>query len=205
MSTAGEISGTGKRIYSEPNRAPRYTEDFYTEPAWTVDLLLDEEEFQGSVWDPACGSGTIPKAFARHMNFQGNNLFASDIVDRGYGWQANFLATIGTHHILAADNIVTNPPYRLAEEFVRRALELARQKVAVLVQSKFLFSQKRYRLFTEHPPTRIYFLSTRPSMPPGDLLAAGEIEAKGGKVDYLWIVIDKSYQGPTTAHWLLRK
>ena len=99
-------------------------------------------------------------------------------------------------------SIVTNPPYGLAEAFVRHALLPAEYNVAVLVQSKFPYSQRRHRLFSEHPPARIYFLSDRPSMPPGDKLAADIVEAKGGKTDYLWKVWDRSHLGPTTAYWL---
>jgi hypothetical protein len=205
MTTAGEISGTGKRYYDDGIRRPRHTEDWYIEPPWTVDLLLEHEDFTGDTWDPACGSGTIPEAFAQRDQF----IFASDIVDRGCPGMTrrDFLATLATTddvRDLTVDNIITNPPYRLAEAFARRALDLARKKVAILVQAKFLFSQRRHVLFTTHPPARLYFLSTRPSMPPGDLLQAGEIEAKGGKVDYLWVVWDHEDIRPTQARWLLR-
>jgi hypothetical protein len=108
-------------------------------------------------------------------------------------------------HFVNVDNIVCNPPYGVAEDFVRRALDVAGRKVAMLVQAKFTYSQTRHALFTARPPTRLYFLSARPSMPPGDLLLAGEIEAKGGKMDFMWMVWDQRYSGgPCVAHWLGR-
>ncbi len=84
----------------------------------------------------------------------------------------------------ARSNIVTNPPYVLAEEFVRHALKYTRYRVAVLVRLAFLEGQaRRRRLFVPFPPELVLVLSTRPSMPPGDL----PIAAKGGKVAYAWV------------------
>lgn len=184
--TAGETSGEGY---------VRDGLDYYVEPEWTVDLLLDEEKFDGSIWDPACGSGTIIRACKkRRMAASG-----SDIAGRGYH-RFDFLSP-GRSWV---SNIICNPPYVLAQEFAEKALTVANHKVALLVQAKFLFSQKRYPLFDRHPPARLYFLSTRPSMPPGDRYMAGTIEAKGGKTDFLWMVWCRDEHGPTTAHWLIR-
>lgn len=200
MSTAGELSGAGPRYYAEPRTHQRHSLDFYTEPEWTVDLLLDAESFEGEVWDPACGSGTIP----RRCVARGIEATGSDIANRGFGEVADFLdpALEGARGYDL--NVVTNPPYGLAEAFIRRGLAIASRKVAVLVQSKFPYSQRRHALFTLFPPRRIYFLSTRPSMPPGDKLLAGTVEAKGGKLDYCWIVWEAGWLGTTEAHWLRR-
>ena len=201
MSTAGEISGTGARYYAEPRTHRRHREDWYTEPSWTVDLLLDAEPFAGFTWDPACGSGTIPKVCeARGLWTRG-----TDIAERPYGTQHDFLGTLAPLPWGNVDNIICNPPYGVAEAFIRRALTIATAKVAMLVQSKFPYSQRRHALFTQWPPARMYFLSTRPSMPPGDKLIAGTVEAKGGKLDYMWLIWNSAHSGPTSAHWLRRK
>lgn len=171
--------------------------DWYVEPAWSVDALLNAEPFEGRTLDPACGCGTIPKAFEA----RGLRAFGSDLKDRGFGIVADFL---GQEFALPIDNIVTNPPYKLAETFIRRALKIATDKVAVLVQQQFPFSQGRHALFRECPIARLYFLSNRPSMPPGRALAAGTVTAGGGKTDYLWMVFEHGYKGSPTAHWLRR-
>jgi hypothetical protein len=198
--TAGEISGTGPRYYAEPRTYRRQREDFYTEPAWTVELLLDAEDFSGFVWDPACGAGTIPQACER----RGLRAGGTDIAKRPYGSRHDFLGD-RTPPWDAVANIVCNPPYRLAEAFIGRALSIADSKVAMLVQAKFPYSQRRHALFTARPPTRLYFLSTRPSMPPGDQLLAGTVRPAGGKLDYLWMVWDAARRGgPTECRWLRR-
>lgn len=176
-------------------------DDFYTEPEWCVDLLFDAEPFVGCIYDPCAGAGTIPRiAFNR-----GFSTFASDLRDRdieGVEGDLDFLYNAPV--LLHPENIIFNPPYKHADDFIRRALDIATIKVAALVQQKFPFSQRRYRLFQEHPPARIYFLSDRPSMPPGEALLAGTIKAKGGTIDYLWMVWDRGHKGATTAHWLCR-
>ncbi len=63
-------------------------------------------------------------------------------------------------------------------------------------------------LFAEKPPAFILVLSRRPSMPPGELLAAGQVEQKGGMHDYCWCVWDQSprmwpdVSRPTELRWL---
>ena len=166
--------------------------DWYVEPSWCTDLLLDHVDFSGTITDPACGAGTIPKA----LSSRGFTTRSADIVDRGLGSiRINFLADFS-----CPDNIVTNPPYRLAEAFVRHALEVCAKKTAVLVRLDFLASQRRYRLFADHPPALLLVLSRRPSMPPGWI---PDVEAKGGMHDYCWLVWDKRAAGPTLTKWAM--
>jgi hypothetical protein len=42
----------------------RAAADYYVEPRWVVDALLNVEHLQGPCWDPSCGSGNIPTPFA---------------------------------------------------------------------------------------------------------------------------------------------
>lgn len=188
--------------YRQQRVYKRVDDDWYVEPRWCVDLLLEAERFVGSVWDPACGGGNIVDACkARGMHADG-----SDIVQRAASFYPyDFLTGEGIEPFGGPpDNIITNPPYRQARAFIERALSIARFKVAVLVQQQFPFSQGRYDLFTERPLARLYFLSTRPSMPPGAALDAGEVKASGGKTDYLWMVFDHDHRGPATVDWLRR-
>lgn len=193
MSTAGDLSGLPL-----PRRYKSGDLDFFIEPSWAVDLLLDTEPFPGGVWDPACGSGTIVKA----CQARGMAAVGSDIADRGFGGVQDFLAPAVDFDNVG--NIICNPPYGIAADFIVRALSVASRKVAMLVQSKFPYSQRRHALFTACPPARLYFLSTRPSMPPGEMLLAGTVKATGGKLDYCWLVYDRAHSGPTTAHWLIK-
>lgn len=179
----------------------RDTFDWYVEPEWTVDLLRQQVPFEGSIWDPACGSCTIPKVFKAWKH----ETFASDIVLRGTGQHdvIDFLSPAAVEIKGRCNNIVSNPQYKLAEEFAYRALELARQRVAMLVNIKFLASQRRHTLFTTTPVESVFILSTRPSMPPGD-----KVHTRGnGSMDFAWIVWDKrqSHSQRPSICWLKRQ
>jgi hypothetical protein len=173
--------------------------DWYMEPAWCTELLLEREHFVGGIFDPACGAGTITKVCQE----KGFDVLGRDIVDRGYGEGGfDFLKTVMLDQ--KYPNIICNPPYEQAEVFIQHACALAKGKVAMFVQEKFLFSQRRYPLFTETPVKHIWFFSSRPSVPPGELLQSGAIKAVGGSVNYVWVVWENGYQGPPTCGWLIR-
>ena len=99
--------------------------DFYVEPAWCSERLFAVEPFAGLIWDPAAGSGTIPRA-ARTAGLPN---FASGIADHGCGPRQDFLIAPAPAE---AFNVVTNPPFRLARYFVERALTLGAVKAAIL-------------------------------------------------------------------------
>ncbi len=168
--------------------------DWYVEPAWCTELLAAEIDFK-SVWDPACGCGTIPKVFSEI----GSAAHGTDIVVR-WSWQTytGDFFTVKKDRTPYFTDIVTNPPYRLAEAFIRRAFELDARKIAVLVRLDFLASQKRYKLFTDLPPQYVFVLSRRPSMPPG----GSNVPAKGGMHDVCWIIWDALQDAPTEMRWL---
>lgn len=163
-------------------------EHYYTENPWCAELLADHERFHGLIYDPSCGSGNIPKCFAK----RGHAIMATDIAEnRPYGTGGiDFLAPAWRPTV---DNIVMNPPYdgaTLAQKFIEKALTLATKKVAAFVPLQFLASAGRHAFFTEPAtrPQKVYVMSSRPSCPPGDMLERGEVIQKGGMRDYMWLV-----------------
>lgn len=99
--------------------------------------------------------------------------------------------------------MVTNPPFKLAEQIVRRMLNLADHRVCVLQQLSFLASRGRQALFAEFPPSDVLVLSQRPSMPPGHLIAEmGDKAFRGGTTDFCWIVWTKPHDRETRTRWL---
>jgi hypothetical protein len=155
---------------------PRHTNDWYVEPASAVHSLFDVVQFSGAIHDPACGCGTIPET----ARARGYRTTGSDLIYRGWGiGDCDFLTDETIH-----DNIVTNPPYKLAEEFVRHGLEVSTGRVAVLVRISFLAGQRRRKeLFEPWPPEAVVVLSARPSMPPGEL----QHTRGNGTADYCWV------------------
>ena len=131
----------------------------------------------------------------------GYNVRASDIVDRGY--PNTEIIDFLTYNEPITTDVITNPPYKLATDFVRHSLDLAEDgvKVAMFLKVQFLEGKERKKLFTEYPPKTIYVSSSR-------LLCAknGEFEkmkAGGGSaVAYAWYVWVKGYKGDTIVKWI---
>lgn len=170
----------------------RAAKDWYVEAPWVADLLLDHEAFPTGVWDPCCGAGNIPKRCA----LRGIDAIGSDIADRGFGAAG---IDFFSEHPRTAVSIVANPPYNRLQAFVDHALVVTSGKVAVVAPMAFLAGQKRKTWYERGPLARVYVLSRRPSMPPG----GSDIAAKGGTVDYAWLVWDRAHSGdPVIAGWL---
>jgi hypothetical protein len=187
--------------------------DFYAEPGWVSELLIDAEKYQGKVLDPCCGNGNIGRAFERRRH----PIRSTDYAVRPYGECGKDFLDPATDYG-TVDHIVCNPPFRHTEAFIVRALGIVRRSAAFLVPLKWLASQTRYDFFeTYGRPARVYVLSNRASMPPGEFLdpdtglfaaddpngkwKAGDVPS-GGAIDYCWVVFVPGYGGPTDMRWL---
>jgi hypothetical protein len=169
----------------------RWSNDWYVEPPDCVHALFDAVQFIGSIHDPCCGGGTIPKVAMQN----GYLATGSDIQYRGFPVEKvqDFL----TDYTLR-DNIVSNPPYNMAEQMFSHACLYARRKVAFVVRISFLAGQRRRdKLFSLCRPSEVLILSKRPSMPPGGT----DIPAKGGTTDYIWLIHERGYSGETILRW----
>ncbi len=177
--------------------------DYYVEPPWVSERLFALEKFRGAIYDPACGSGNIVRsALAACYPAVG-----SDLVKRCTECEdiADFLAS--NEHV---DNIVSNPPFGLCDDrkakthpFVAKALAVARYKVALLLPANWVQGDARSRWLETTPLRRVYFISPRPSMPPGDALTAG-MKPGNGTTDYAWLIFMHGYEGPPEVRWLRR-
>lgn len=181
--------------------------DFYIEPEWVSDRLFAVERFEGGILDPACGTGRIVRAAER----AGLDATGSDIEERapGFMYAADFLDTDYPAEILIeaaggiCRNVVSNPPFRHAEAFTRKALSLADGKVAMLLPTRWMNSARTGRWLETTPLCRVWLLGPRPSMPPGAAILAGE-KPGNGTVDFAWFVWMRGYQGTPRLGWLRR-
>lgn len=165
--------------------------DFFPTPAWATHALMQVEEFDGEVWEPACGNG----AMAEVIRSYGLPVIASDLYDRGYGTPGvDFTKSI----IATTQNIITNPPFHSAESFVHAGLRTACHKVALLLRLAFLESAERQRsIFTNLSPSRVWCFSERITFYP-----AGAERAGSGTMAYAWFVWEKPLQKITELKWL---
>jgi len=164
--------------------------DFYPTPEWATHALIGSEKFEGRIWEPACGDGTM----VRVLRDTGREVDASDLFDRGYGEAGvDFLRSDRR-----VENIVTNPPYNSAEGFVEAGLRQATHKVCLLLRLAFLEGANRQRtIFAKTPPARVLVFSERITFYP-----AGAVVKGTGTTAYAWFVWDKQVQGGTELKWL---
>lgn len=173
--------------------------DYYCEPKWCSERLFEVEKFEGDIWDCAAGMGRIVNsALSAGLGAYGSDLVQRDVAH--YAWAPiDFLRCTKPW----GQNIVSNPPFKIAEAFVKHALELAPKKVAMLLPANWVLGDKRSRWLELTPLARIYFITPRPSMPPGAVVEAG-VEPGGGTVDFAWFVWSRGRIGPADVRWLRR-
>lgn len=163
--------------------------DFYPTPLWATFALIDNEPFQGDIWECACGDGSMSQVLEQ----TGNKVISSDLYDRGFGEAGHDF--IGTPR--RARNIITNPPYHSAENFVATALQQADGKVALLLRLAFLEGANRARtIFATNPPSRVWVFSERITF-----YMKGAKKGGSGTTAYAWFVWDKDALGHTELKW----
>lgn len=185
---------------SNHSTGEREQNDFYATDPEAVEMLLKLENFNELIWEPACGKGHISDVLKKH----GYRVISSDIVDRGYPntLQIDFLNIEETALSMRCANIITNPPYKYAMEFVEKALKIVGDgnKVAMLLKLTFLESKKRRKLFEKHPPKVIYVSSSRLHCAKN-----GDFETYkkgvGDAIAYAWFVWEKGSKGEPIVRW----
>ena len=134
---------------SSHSATERQAEDYYATSPEAVEWLLRLEQFQGPILEPACGEGHM----SRVLESAGYAVTSRDLVDRGYGEpDCDFLAIDNTEW---NGDIITNPPYKYAQEFVEKALSIIPEghKVAMFLKLTFLEGKNRRQMFRITPPS----------------------------------------------------
>lgn len=167
----------------EPNNSP---DDFPTPPWATRGLieyvLHDKSALKNlSCLEPACGAGHMSRVLLEYFG----EVRSADAYAYGYADVRDFLTY--PYETNAVDWVITNPPFRLAEEFVLRALRVARQGVAILARTVFLESVGRYEgIFRNTPPAKFAQFVERVPMVRGRL--DGKATTATG---YAWLVWER--------------
>lgn len=188
---------------SEPHSS---LDDFPT-PPWATRALCEwlvDEEFNLGMMDcrePAANRGHMVAPLREYFG----HVIAGDVHDYGVGITQRDYLFGPASHLSRTDWTITNPPFRLAEQFIERALGLSRVGVAMLVRSAFLEGVGRFeRLFTQHQPSHILQFSERVVMHKGRLAPEGSTATA-----YCWVIwrVQRDSVGPMARpsarlHWL---
>ena len=180
---------------SNHSTTEREDNDFYATEPKALELLLDIEEFDPYIWECACGKGHLSDALRK----RGYIVKSTDLIDRGYGeGNVDFLQCTDKHN----GDIITNPPYKHAQQFVEHALELIPDgnRVAMFLKLTFLESQARREMFEKYPPEYIYVSSSRLRCARG-----GDFETYkqgvGTAIAYAWFIWRKGFTGEPRVRW----
>lgn len=177
----------------------RQAEDYYATDPKALEIFLkrietDKLKLHNNIWECACGEGHLSKVLEEN----GYKVWSTDLVDRGYGTgNTNFLKSIPDEW---SGDILTNPPYKYAAEFVEKALEITRKGcyTIMFLKIQFLEGQARKKLFEKYPPKYVYVNSSR------QLCAMnGEFERYNATaLCYCWFVWEKGYEGEPSIRWI---
>ena len=174
----------------------REKDDFYATPPLAVKELMKLETFDKNIWEPCCGMNHITNVL-KNNNY---NVKTSDIIDRVNDGSVEIIDFLNYNGKYNGD-IITNPPYKLATEFVYKSIETITygHKVAMFLKLTFLETKKRYELFKKYPPKVIYVASMRfGCSQTGEFNTDGNT---GSAIAYCWYIWEKGYNGDTTIKW----
>jgi len=176
----------GKNFSTNNVSGNRKKSDFYETPYSLTQQFLQAHSFYGDVLEPACGDGAIVKVLEEN----GYNVTAFDV-------EVDFLKYNGT-----IDNIITNPPFSLAYEFILHAKKIATRQIAMLLPLSYLHGKKRYdNIYCDKDfSLRAVYVYTRYPLLGEKLREDGKY--KTGMMVYAWFVFDKEHSGPPEIHWL---
>ena len=190
-------------------REPPDSLDFFCTPPWSTRALFHHVLMprmlwspNDQAWEPACGEGHMSAVLEEFFA----TVIASDVFDYSGGererWPAGWWRVLDfldeREEAPVVDWVVTNPPFKVANQFAWRSIALARKGVAFLVRTAWLEGADRYaRLFEPHPPAIIAQFAERVPMVRG----RWDPEASTA-TSYAWVVWLRGPQRPTEFMWI---
>lgn len=165
----------------------REKDDFYPTPEYMTEALLSNWKFDGTVWECACGDGRMSEVL-KHYRYR---VVSTDLIDRGY-YDRTPAAVDFLLENTRMDNIVTNPPFSLAYEFMEQGLRLADKCLALLLPVRYLTGKSRAVLYKKNPPRKIIVIPNKV-----DFIGNGN-----PVMEFAWFIWDKEdASGKTELVW----
>jgi hypothetical protein len=171
--------------------------DLYETDPRITQALLRVEPLPLHIWEPAAGRGAIVAVLREH----GHKVVASDIADHG-GPPFTPPGYLNCDFLLertapaGCQCICTNPPYRLADQFVAHALELV-PKVVMLLRLAFLESERRRGILENGRLARVFVFRNRPPMMHKDGWTGPRTNSA---IAFAWFCWNSAHSGPAELH-----
>jgi hypothetical protein len=187
------MQNTSHAVMAQRAELKNSLDDFPTPPWATralVEHVITRKDSLGSMTclEPACGRGHMSVTLAHYFR----EVASFDVFDYSFGGISDFLKVKRPDQ--SFDWVITNPPFRLGEEFIGRSMKIARHGVAMLTRTVFIESVGRYeRLFKSNPPSRFAQFTERVPM------VKGRVDKKASTATgYAWLVWEKDRLGSGT-------
>lgn len=181
----------------------RVENDFYATPKTAVEAILDEIQLEGSILEPAAGQGHISAVLRE--KYPDSEIVSTDLVHREEKFGISIAGGVDfLHHNYGRkfDNVITNPPFKLAKEFIERALEVANGKVIMFAKIQLLEGQERREMFENTPLKYVYVFSKRVN----PMRNGEELDEKGkpwsSTMCFAWFVFEHGYTEEPIIRWL---
>lgn len=167
------------------NNDREFMDLYCTEPRAVVELLK-RERFSKNIWECAAGLGHL----SEKMKELGYDVLSTDITERSYTLDKVMDFLFFDNYEQTDRDIITNPPYRFANEFIRRGYSLLKtgRKMAYLLPIRYLSGKERKQIFINFPPKTIYVFSGRITC----ALSGDFDKIKGNAIDYAWFVWERT-------------
>lgn len=177
------------RAFAAGRRRRLKTGDFFETPSSMTRQLLEAEPFDKDALtlEPACGRGAIVFELAE------NGFTNIKAYDREYDF---------FKEVRVFPQIITNPPFSLALQFILKAKEHCSGKFAFLLPLEYLHGKERLDLIfsdREFPLVRVHVFCRRPLLGE-DLREDGRYNT--GFFAYAWFVWERGGSGPTEVRWI---
>jgi len=195
---------TGTSLVGDSVNRERVKEDYYATPKEATESLLNSLDLSDceSFYEPACGEGHISEVLKKF--YPNKDIHSTDLIDRGYG--------VGKIDFLKLDSftrkfdcVITNPPFKLSQEFIEKGLKLSNKYVIMFAKIQLLEGVARRKLFNKFPPKYIYVFTERVN----PLRNGSPIDENGKKwastMCFAWFVWEIGFEGEPIIRWLKLK
>ena len=181
----------------------RVEDDFYATDPKSLELLsykLEEDNIKLNryIWECACGQGHLSEV----LKNKGYSVCSTDLVDRGYGiGDVDFLGSVYNNF---SGDILTNPPYKYAQDFIEHSLHILQDGhyCIMFLKIQFLEGKVRKEMFKKYPPKYIYVFSERQNP-----MRNGQPLDENGKkwsstMCFAWFIWEKGFTGEPVIRWI---
>lgn len=181
----------------------RKDNDFYATPEWATEAILKEIWLDGSILEPAAGQGHIAKVLKE--TYPQSEIVCTDLIQREEKFGIPITGGIDfLHHDYGRkfDNVITNPPFTLAQEFIEKALSIANDRVVIFAKIQFLEGEKRKSLFDNKALKYVYVFRKRVTPLPNGSAFDENGKPWASTMCFAWFVFEKGNRNEPVIRWL---